>query len=120
MISAEHREWVEKVLAEHGVPPLPEESAGGHHLLGWTDATARPQLDIALQHSPSLLVNALGPPPKDIVDTAHEHGIKVAALASNPRTRRSTSTSASTSSSRRAPRPAATPARSARSCCGPR
>ena len=28
-------------------------------------------------------MNALGPPPKDIVETAHEHGIKVAALASN-------------------------------------
>ena len=71
------------MLAEHDVPPLPDDVERGHHLLGWTDATARPQLDIALQHSPSLLVNALGPPPKDIVDTAHEHGIKVAALASN-------------------------------------
>ncbi len=58
---------------------------GGHHLLGWTDATARPQIDIAFQHSPSLLVNALGPPPEDIVDAAHDRGIKVAALASSPR-----------------------------------
>src|SRR3979411_2517288 len=85
MISAEAREWVEKVLREHGVPPLPEESAGGHHLLGWTDATARLQIDIAFQHSPALLVNALGPPPQDIVDASHERGIKVAALASSPR-----------------------------------
>jgi len=85
MISQEHRDWVEKVLAEHNVPPLPEDGPGGHHLLGWTDATARPQIDIAFQHSPSLLVNALGPPPKDIVDAAHERGIKVAALASSPR-----------------------------------
>ena len=83
MITQEHRDWVEKVLAEYDVPPLPDDVERGHHLLGWTDATARPQLDVALQHSPSLLVNALGPPPKDIVDTAHEHGIKVAALASN-------------------------------------
>src|SRR5258708_3029889 len=83
MITQEHRDWVEKVLAEYDVPPLPDDVERGHHLLGWTDATARPQLDVALQHSPSLLVNALGPPPKDIVETAHEHGIKVAALASN-------------------------------------
>ena len=83
MITQEHRDWVEKILAEHDVPPLPDDIERGHHLLGWTDATARPQLEIALQHSPSLLVNALGPPPKDIVDTCHEHGIKVAALASN-------------------------------------
>jgi len=83
MITREHRDWVDKVLAEYDVPPLPDDVERGHHLLGWTDATARPQLDVALQHSPSLLVNALGPPPKDIVETAHEHGIKVAALASN-------------------------------------
>lgn len=83
MITQEHRDWVDKVLDEYDVPPLPDDVERGHHLLGWTDATARPQLDVALQHSPSLLVNALGPPPKDIVETAHEHGIKVAALASN-------------------------------------
>src|SRR5436190_5012233 len=83
MIPEENRDFVEKVLAEYDVPPLPDDLERGHHLLGWTDATARPQLDVALQHSPSLLVNALGPPPKDVVDTAHEHGIKVAALASN-------------------------------------
>jgi NAD(P)H-dependent flavin oxidoreductase YrpB (nitropropane dioxygenase family) len=83
MITKEHRDWVDKVLAEYDVPPLPDDVPRGHHLLGWTDATARPQLDVALQHSPKLLVNALGPPPKDIVDTAHEHGIKVAALASS-------------------------------------
>jgi NAD(P)H-dependent flavin oxidoreductase YrpB (nitropropane dioxygenase family) len=85
MITQEHRDFVEKVLAEYDVPPLPDDVQRGHHLLGWTDATARPQIDVALQHSPALLVNALGPPPKDVVDTAHEHGIKVAALASSPR-----------------------------------
>jgi NAD(P)H-dependent flavin oxidoreductase YrpB (nitropropane dioxygenase family) len=82
MISQEHRDFVEKVLAEYDVPPLPDDQRG-HHLLGWTDATARPQIEVALAHSPALLVNALGPPPKDVVDTAHEHGIKVAALASS-------------------------------------
>ena len=56
-----------------------------HQLLGWTDATARPQIDIAFQHSPKLLVNALGPPPKDIVDACHDRGMLVAALASSPR-----------------------------------
>jgi NAD(P)H-dependent flavin oxidoreductase YrpB (nitropropane dioxygenase family) len=85
MITDEHRNFVEKVLAEYNIPPLPADVQGAHHLLGWTDATARPQIEVALQHSPSLLVNALGPPPKDVVDTAHDHGIKVAALASSPR-----------------------------------
>jgi len=85
MITPQHREFVERVLAEHGVPPLPDDIEHPHHLLGWTDATARPQLDVALQHSPALLVNALGPPPPDVVELAHEHGMKVAALASSPR-----------------------------------
>jgi NAD(P)H-dependent flavin oxidoreductase YrpB (nitropropane dioxygenase family) len=85
MITPEHREFVEKVLADHGVPPLPDDVPRGHHLLGWTDATARPQIDVAFQHSPKLLVNALGPPPKDIVDSAHDRGMLVAALASSPR-----------------------------------
>ncbi|MCU1426258.1 MAG: 2-nitropropane dioxygenase [Actinomycetia bacterium] len=81
MITPAHREFVEKVLAEYDVPPLPDEERG-HHLLGWTPTTGRPQLEITLQHSPALLVNALGPPPPDVVDIAHEHGMKVAALAS--------------------------------------
>jgi NAD(P)H-dependent flavin oxidoreductase YrpB (nitropropane dioxygenase family) len=75
----------QKVLAEHNVPHLPEDAPHAHQLLGWTDATARPQLEIALQHSPKLLVNALGPPPADIVQTCHEHDMLVAALASSPR-----------------------------------
>ncbi len=85
MIPEEHREFVEKVLAEHGVPPLPEEAERGHHLLGWTDTTGRSQLEVALRHPASLLVNALGPPPADVVQTAHEVGMKVAALASTAR-----------------------------------
>ncbi len=84
MISQEHRDWVEKVLAEHDIPPLPEDGSP-HHLLGWTDTTGLAQMDVALEHPVSLLVNALGPPPAEVVKTAHEHGIAVAALASAPR-----------------------------------
>jgi NAD(P)H-dependent flavin oxidoreductase YrpB (nitropropane dioxygenase family) len=81
-IPKEHRDFVEHTLDRFGVAPLPPELETPHHLLGWTDSTARPQVDISLAHPISLLVNALGPPPKDVVDLAHEHGIKVAALAS--------------------------------------
>jgi NAD(P)H-dependent flavin oxidoreductase YrpB (nitropropane dioxygenase family) len=85
MIPPENRDFVEKVLADHGVPPLPEDAPKAHHLLGWTDTTGRAQLDVALAHPAKLLVNALGPPPADVVDNAHEHGMKVAALASTAR-----------------------------------
>jgi NAD(P)H-dependent flavin oxidoreductase YrpB (nitropropane dioxygenase family) len=79
MIPAGHRQFVEEVLERHGVPPLPADSAV-QHLLGWTHEGARPLVDIALAHPIALLANALGPPPKDVVDQAHAQGVRVAAL----------------------------------------
>ncbi|MEW2358076.1 nitronate monooxygenase [Spirillospora sp. NPDC029432] len=84
MIPQEHRQFLEDLLAEHGVEPLKDENAGDV-LLGWTDVTARPQVEVALRHPIALLANALGPPPADVVEQAHEHGVKVAGLASNAR-----------------------------------
>jgi NAD(P)H-dependent flavin oxidoreductase YrpB (nitropropane dioxygenase family) len=80
MIPAEHQAFIERVLDEHHVPPLNEDEEQRSGLLGWTHEGARPQVEIALAHPTRLLVNALGPPPKDVVDLAHEHGVKVAAL----------------------------------------
>ncbi|MFI6596110.1 NAD(P)H-dependent flavin oxidoreductase [Nonomuraea sp. NPDC050536] len=85
MIPEGHRRFVEGLLASHGVPELSQEADAGKVLLGWTDATARPQVEVALRHPIALLANALGPPPADVVKQAHEHGVKVAALASTPR-----------------------------------
>lgn len=84
MIPEEHRRFVDELLAEHGVEPLSDEGAG-RYLLGWTDATARPQVEVALKHPIALLANALGPPPADVVEQAHEHGVTMAGLASNAR-----------------------------------
>ncbi|MEX2247841.1 MAG: nitronate monooxygenase family protein [Dehalococcoidia bacterium] len=80
MIPQQHRDYVEQVLSRHGVPPLPEGAPRPMELLGWVPGTARSQVDIALEHRVALLVNALGPPPPDVVQKAHDHGIKVAAL----------------------------------------
>src|SRR5262249_22581010 len=50
-------------------------------LLGWTVATAKPQLAVALQHPKvRLIANALGTPPIDIIQEIHRSGRKVAAL----------------------------------------
>ncbi|HZT65109.1 MAG TPA: nitronate monooxygenase family protein [Acidimicrobiales bacterium] len=84
MIPSEHWDYVEKILSDHGVPPLPEEESDGSPLsegvLGWTEATGSPLIDIALAHPISLLASALGPPPKEAIDRAHAQGVKVAAL----------------------------------------
>ncbi|MDJ0865704.1 MAG: nitronate monooxygenase [Myxococcota bacterium] len=82
LVPAETREWIEKLLEEYEVPALPdgvESGFGG--LLGWTEGGGRNHVDVALNHpGVKLLVNALGPPPKDVIDAAHEHGVLVAAL----------------------------------------
>jgi NAD(P)H-dependent flavin oxidoreductase YrpB (nitropropane dioxygenase family) len=81
MIPEDHRAFVDKILSEHGVAPLPEdEESASRELLGWTDTTARPQIEVAFKHPIRLLANALGPPPQDVVDEAHSRSIPVAAL----------------------------------------
>ena len=83
-IPAEHTEWVDKTLLSLGVPPLPE-GEGREGVLGWLHSTARSHVDVALQHRPVLIANALGTPPNDVIEKAHEHGVKVAALAGAPK-----------------------------------
>ncbi len=78
-IPAEHRRYVEEVLDRYGVPPLPDDEPV-NRLLGWTHEGARPLVDVALEHPIKLLANALGPPPPDVVQLAHDHGVVVAAL----------------------------------------
>jgi NAD(P)H-dependent flavin oxidoreductase YrpB (nitropropane dioxygenase family) len=80
MIPDEHQRWIEKVMDEYDVPPLTDDDARGSGLLGWTQEGAWPQVEIGLSHPARLLVNALGPPPPEVVDYAHERGVKVAAL----------------------------------------
>jgi NAD(P)H-dependent flavin oxidoreductase YrpB (nitropropane dioxygenase family) len=80
MIPDEHKRWIEKVMDEYEVPPLTDDDERGSGLLGWTQEGAWPQVEIGLAHPAKLLVNALGPPPPEVVDYAHERGVKVAAL----------------------------------------
>ena len=80
MIPDEHKKFVDETLLKLGVPPLPE-GEGRDGVLGWLHSIARSHLDIALQHRPVFIANALGSPPKDVIDKCHEHGIKIGALA---------------------------------------
>ncbi len=79
-IPEEHKQFVEQLLREHGVPELPEEERGAQ-LLGWTEATATPLLEEALKRPKvRMIANALGTPPKDLIDRIHESGRLVGAL----------------------------------------
>jgi NAD(P)H-dependent flavin oxidoreductase YrpB (nitropropane dioxygenase family) len=80
-IDEPHRRFVEEVLARFGVPPLPPSAEKAEGINAWMHAFARSQVEIALRHRIALLANALGSPPRDIIEEAHANGIKVAALA---------------------------------------
>ena len=87
MIPQEYWDYVDTILADFGIPPLPADyderaRAAG---LGVDDQATR-AVEVALKHQHvKLLVNALGPPPKEVVDKAHEHDVLVAALVGSKR-----------------------------------
>jgi NAD(P)H-dependent flavin oxidoreductase YrpB (nitropropane dioxygenase family) len=86
MVPQGHLDFARNLLLDHGVP-LPEAGEDNSlQLLGWTEATATPQVEIALQHEKvTLIANALGTPPTEIIDMIHKKGVKVAALCGSPR-----------------------------------
>ncbi len=77
-----HKDFVKETLRKLGVPPLPDDDApGAAGVLGWLHSVARSHVDVALKHPIKLIANALGSPPKDVIDEAHAAGVPVAALA---------------------------------------
>ncbi len=81
MIPPQHRAYVQKILDDNGVPKLPEGDQPVNELLGWTAATAAPQVDEALRHPKvKLIANALGTPPPDVIEQVHKAGRLIAAL----------------------------------------
>lgn len=81
LIPQTHREFVDKTLADLGVPPLPEDEERSEGVLGWLHSVARSHVEVALKHPIKLIANALGSPPKDVIDQVHAAGVPVAALA---------------------------------------
>ncbi len=76
-----HVAFVEELLDKYGVPPLPDgaEEGGGGELGRFSLPTTL--ADITFKHPIKLIASALGPPPQSLVETAHGHGVLVAALA---------------------------------------
>jgi NAD(P)H-dependent flavin oxidoreductase YrpB (nitropropane dioxygenase family) len=81
MIPSGHRDFVEQTLLKLGVPPLPDGTKGSDGVLGWLHSVARQHVDVALTHRARLIANALGSPPPEVIERAHERGMLVAALA---------------------------------------
>jgi NAD(P)H-dependent flavin oxidoreductase YrpB (nitropropane dioxygenase family) len=81
LIPQTHRDFVEQTLLRLGVPPLPDGAQAADGVLGWLHSIARQHVEVALGHPARLIANALGPPPPDVIASAHERGMLVAALA---------------------------------------
>jgi NAD(P)H-dependent flavin oxidoreductase YrpB (nitropropane dioxygenase family) len=88
MIPQGHRDFVEDMMERYAVPPLPkndgQEGRGGLPVDSeppMTYAQAVPLMDVAFSHPIKLIVNALGPPPPDMIERAHAGGVLVGALA---------------------------------------
>jgi NAD(P)H-dependent flavin oxidoreductase YrpB (nitropropane dioxygenase family) len=89
MIPEGHRQFVQKILDDRQVPELPEDYEG--HFASIEDSGIigdRPWelLNISLEHPKvKVYVNALGTPPKDILEKCHSHGVMVGGMAGKVR-----------------------------------
>jgi len=83
MIPDEHRQFAEQILDEYHVPPMPDDLGDRRTIAPGLDVDAfgPGQVEVSLAHPISLIVNALGTPPPDVIDKAHDQGVQVAALS---------------------------------------
>ncbi|OBF79728.1 monooxygenase [Mycobacterium sp. 852002-51163_SCH5372311] len=81
LLPEEHRAFLDDLLVRYGIaaPDQPRESSGRG--LNISPKGYQPLLDVAFAHDIRLIASALGPPPPDLVQRAHEQDVLVAALA---------------------------------------
>lgn len=81
-IPAEHKAHVERILAENGIDTagLWDRPISGDSGDNMREKGASKQLEVALRHPISMVVNALGVPPRFMMDQAKAKGIVVGAL----------------------------------------
>ena len=81
LLPAQHRNFAAQILARHGVDTadLYQHQVGSSNaFLG--DAKARDMLDVVFSHPIKLVANALGVPPRRMLEMGKERGVVVAAL----------------------------------------
>ena len=85
MIPPQHREFLDDMMERYDVPPLPLDdrpgAIAGDSEPPMTYAQAVPLMDVAFSYPIRLAVNALGPPPPDMIQRAHDNDVLVGALA---------------------------------------
>lgn len=93
LIPAEHRDWLNGLLAQNGIPPLPDDpSPSTSQATSETRDTYAgmrvdpksmvPLVDVAFAKGVALMASALGPPPPWLIERAKAEGeVPVAALA---------------------------------------
>ncbi len=84
LLPAEHRTFVDELLTRYGVT-APADDRRRSSGLNISPKTYQPLLDVAFGHDIRLIASALGPPPPDLVERAHDNDVLVAALAGTTR-----------------------------------
>src|SRR6202050_5192106 len=82
LLPEEHRAFVDDLLVRYDIAPPtgpPRASSGGG--LNISPQGYEPLLEVAFAHAIRLVAGALGRPPADLVERAHDHDVLVAALA---------------------------------------
>lgn len=85
LLPEEHRAFVDDLLTRYGIPApteAPRRPSGG---LNISPKGYEPLLEVAFAHDIRLIASALGSPPADLVERAHDHDVLVAALAGTTR-----------------------------------
>ncbi len=91
LLPQEHRDFVKNFLDKYKVPQFPEEQRQqilNEYMsdLTRTHREAERRLEVVYRHPQAkLIVSALGPPPRHVIDKSHELGRKVAGLVGHPK-----------------------------------
>ena len=80
MVPDEHREYVAKLLSEHGLSLDEIGEEPFRMFASLSDTIGEELLDVSFRHPIKLIANALGVPPQFMIDRAKAEGVPVAAL----------------------------------------
>jgi NAD(P)H-dependent flavin oxidoreductase YrpB (nitropropane dioxygenase family) len=87
-IPQKQKDFVRDLLAKHGVetPPMVEGSALSHSdaPIPYREESALKLLEVSFRHPIKLIANALGVPPRSMLEMGRAHGVPVAALVGAP------------------------------------